>query len=55
MARIDKKIGVYRILMGKSEEKRPLERPRLRREDNIKMDLQQKGCVGQGLDRAGTG
>ena len=46
MARIDKKIGVYRILMGKSEEKRPLERPRLRREDNIKMDLQEVGSEG---------
>ena len=27
--------GVYRVLMGKSEGKRPLGRPRLRREDNI--------------------
>jgi len=33
--------------------KRPLVRPRLRWEDNIKMDLQEVGCSGYGLDRAG--
>jgi len=31
--------GVYRVLMGKPEGKRPLGRPRHRWEDNIKMDL----------------
>jgi len=31
---------VYRVLVGKPEGKRPLGRPRLRWEDNIKMDLQ---------------
>jgi hypothetical protein len=35
--------GVYRVLVGKSEGKRPLGRPRLRWEDNIKMDLQEMG------------
>jgi len=35
--------GVYRILVGKPEEKRPLGRPRRRREDNIKMNLQEVG------------
>jgi hypothetical protein len=30
--------------MGKPEEKRPLRRPRLRWEDNIKMGLQEVGC-----------
>jgi hypothetical protein len=30
----------------KSEGKRPLERPRRRWEDNIKMDLQELGCGG---------
>ena len=35
--------GVYRILMGKPEGKRPLGRPRRRWEDNIKMDLQEVG------------
>jgi hypothetical protein len=31
--------GVYRILVGKPEEKRPIGRPRLGWEDNIKMEL----------------
>jgi len=34
---------VYRVLMRKPEGKRPLGRPRLRWEDNIKMDLQEVG------------
>jgi hypothetical protein len=38
--------GVYRVLMGKPKAKRPLGRPRRRREDNIKMDLQEVGCGG---------
>ena len=38
--------GVYRVLVGKSEGKRPLERPRRRWEDNIKIDLQEVGCGG---------
>jgi hypothetical protein len=33
----------YRILVGKSEEKRSLERPRRRWADNIKMDLREIG------------
>ena len=32
--------------MGKHEGKRPLGRPRRRRKDNIKMDLQEVGCGG---------
>ena len=40
--------GVYRVLVGKPEGKRPLGRPRHRWEDNIKMDLQEVGC--EGLD-----
>ena len=36
--------GVYRVLMGKHEGKRPVWRPRRRREDNIKMDLEEVGC-----------
>ena len=35
--------GVYRVLMGKHEGKKPLGRPRRRWEDNIKMDLQEVG------------
>jgi hypothetical protein len=38
--------GVCRILVGKSEGKRPLGRPRRRWEDNIRMDLQELGCGG---------
>jgi hypothetical protein len=38
------KRGVYRILVGKSEGKRPLGRQGRRWEDNIKMDLQEVGC-----------
>jgi hypothetical protein len=33
--------GVYTFLVGKSKEKRPLERPRRRWDDKIKMDLQE--------------
>ena len=35
--------GVYRALVGKPDGKRPLRRPRFRREDNIKIDLQEVG------------
>ena len=38
--------GVYRVLLGKPEGKKPLGRPRHRWEDNIKMDLQKVGCGG---------
>jgi len=38
--------GMYRVLVGKPEGKRPLGRPRRRWEDNIKMDLQEVGCGG---------
>jgi len=38
--------GVYRVLVGNPEGKRPLERPRHRWEDSIKMDLQEVGCGG---------
>jgi hypothetical protein len=35
--------GVYRVLVGRSEGKRPLGRPRRRWEDNIKMDRREIG------------
>ena len=35
--------GEHKVLVGKPEGKRPLGRPRLRWEDNIKMDLQEVG------------
>jgi transposase len=40
------KWNAYRILVGKSEGKRPLGRPRCRRLDNIKMDLRDIGWDG---------
>ena len=36
-------IGVYRVLVGKPERKRPVGRPRRRWENNIKMALQEVG------------
>jgi hypothetical protein len=38
--------GVYRVLVGTPEGKRPLGRPRLRWEDNIKLDLREIGING---------
>ena len=46
VARMGERTGVYRILVGKPEGKRPLGKPRRRWEDNIKMDLQEVGCGG---------
>ena len=47
--------SLYRFLVGKPEGKRPLGRHRHRWEDDIKMDIQEVGCGGCGLDRAGSG
>jgi len=47
--------GMYGVLVGKPEGKRPLGRPRHRWKDNIKMDLQEVGCGEYGLDSAGSG
>ena len=44
VARMGERRGVYRILVGKPEERRPLGRPRRRWEDNIKINLQEVGC-----------
>jgi len=48
VARMVARRGVYSVLVGKPEGKRPLGRPRRSWEDNIKMDmdLQEVGCVG---------
>jgi hypothetical protein len=43
---MEEESGVYSVLVGKPEGKRPLERPRRRWEDNIRMDLQEVGCGG---------
>ena len=42
-ARMGEGRGVYRVLVGKPEGKRPLERTRRKWEDNIKMGLQEVG------------
>ena len=46
VARMAERKGVYRVLVGKPEGKRPFRRPGRRWEDNIKMDLQEVGCGG---------
>ena len=46
VARMGEGRGVYRVLVGKPEGKRPLGRRRHRWEDNIKMDLQEVGRGG---------
>ena len=43
VARMGEERGVYRVLVGKLEGKRPLGRPRRRWVDNIRMDLQEVG------------
>jgi len=58
VARMGEGRGVYRVLVGKPEGKRPLGRPRRRRKDNIKMDPQVVvGVVRTGWSwlRIGTG
>ena len=50
--------GVHRVLVGKSEGKKPLVRPKHRRKDNINMDFQEVGCgdmTGSMWLRIGTG
>ena len=44
VARVGEERGVYMVLVGKPEGKRPLGRPRRRWVDNIRMDLQKVGC-----------
>jgi len=44
VARMGEDRGVYRVLVGKPEGKRPLGRPRRRWVNNIRMDLQEVGC-----------
>jgi hypothetical protein len=41
VARMGERRGVYSVLVGKPEGKRPLGRPKRTWEDNIKMDLQE--------------
>jgi len=58
VARMGEEKGVYRVLVGKSEGRRPLARPRRRCVNNIRMVLQEVGCgymdwieLAQGRDR----
>ena len=58
MARMDDERGMYRVLVGKPEGRRPLGRPRSRWIDNIRMDLQEVVCgymdwIGLAQDREG--
>jgi 3-oxoacyl-ACP reductase-like protein len=46
VARLGEERGVYRVLVGNPEGKRPLGRTRRRWEDNIRTDLQEVGCGG---------
>jgi hypothetical protein len=58
VARMDERRVVYRVLVGKSEGKRPLWKPRRRWEDNIKMGLQEVewgAWTGSSWLRIGTG
>jgi len=58
VARMEERTGVYRVLVGKPEGRRPLGRPRRRWEDDIKMTLQEVGCgawPGSIWFRIGTG
>jgi hypothetical protein len=47
VARMGKRRGVSRVLVGRPEGKRPLGRPRRRWEDNIKMELRERGIDGE--------
>jgi hypothetical protein len=47
VARTGERRCAYRCLLGKPEGKRPLGRPRLRWENNIKMNLQAVGWEGE--------
>ena len=46
VACVGERRGVYRVLMGKPEGRRPLGRPRRRWEDNIEMDVLEVVCEG---------
>jgi hypothetical protein len=44
VTRFGERRGLYRVLVGKPERKRPLGRPRRRWDDNVKVNLQEVGC-----------
>jgi len=45
VAHMGERKGLYRVLVGKTECKRPLGRPRRRWENNINLDLQEVRCA----------
>ena len=58
VARMGEERGVYRVLVGKPDGKRPLGRPRRTWVDNIRTELQMVGCgymdwIGLAQDRNG--
>jgi hypothetical protein len=55
VARMGEERKVYKVLVGKRNEKRPLGRPRHRWEDGIRMNLGDIGWGGSGLDSIGSG
>jgi len=55
VARMVEERKLYRVLLGKSEGRRPLGRPRRRRVDNIRMEYPGGGMWLYGLDWAGPG
>jgi hypothetical protein len=46
VARMGEERKVYKLLVGKPEERRPLGRPRRRWEDGVRMDLREIGLEG---------
>jgi hypothetical protein len=54
VACVGERRGVYRALVGKPEKRRPLGRPKSRREDNIKKDLRKVGLDHE-MYRSGSG
>ena len=44
VARMGEEWGVYKVLVGKPEGRRPMGKPRRRWVHNIRMDLQEVGC-----------
>jgi hypothetical protein len=51
VARMEERRGVYWLLVGKPECKRPVGRPRRRWEDNIKLELRETGIDGANWSR----
>jgi hypothetical protein len=56
VARMGEERKVYKVLMGKPQGKRPLDRPRRRWKNGIRMDLIREICLGMcGLDSTSSG